>query len=339
MNIGKVKRSATFVATLVYMDEPQLIHLISTTVPVVALAIPSNDASQALFGAVTSTRDDWERYLEGECDLRYLFTYPKALMPYWFDLNRIKNGRVTMTPYEAGFPEEFLPPARFFSSAHTEDFELLAQPVNSEKLLVDGEWQLQEFGRFYQRYSDLYAFSVAQKNYRSVNVADAVREKIREAFRGRPFQGGSSYLHLFNDLFAGLARNERIGLNQVEYASPGFVDVNGRADAFEEVNNSVASFLEHHIGLQEMYSKLHGYLSERGYLKMAGHQFADNDPSRDFIASSAREMADALPPIAFDTVLSLSNGNALVAAKVVLSYYRRLEEAASYFAQGRVAFE
>ena len=259
-------------------------------------------------------------------------------MPYWFDLNRIRNGRVLMTPYETGFPEEFLPPPRFFSSAHTEDFEQIPLPTNAERLLVDGEWQLQEFGRFYQRYSDLYAFSVAQKNYQDPGVTRGVHEKIRNAFRGRPFQGGSSYLHLFNDLFAGLGRHERIGLNQVEYASPGFVDVNGRADAFDEVNDGVVSFLERHIDLREMYVQLHNYLSNRGYLKMGGHHFSDADPSRDYIAESARQMADAMPPIVFDTVLSLTDNNALVAAKVVLSYYRRLDEAASYFAQGRVAF-
>lgn len=335
----KLKRSADFVATLVYADEPQVVHLRSKTVPVVAVAIPSKDDSQALFLATTASQKDWDSYLEGSADLRYLFIYPKTRLLYTFDFHKVKNKSITMDPFDAVPPDDFLPPPRFFSTSHTEDFDLISEAGSTEQLLVDGEWQLQEFGRFYQRYSDIYAFVVAQMNWAAKDVAGPIKTKIREAFAGRPFRGGSSYLHLFNDLFDGLPRDERLGLDKVKYASPGFVDVNGRADAFAEVNTSVRAFLLHRVELREKYSNLHAYLSKLGYLTLPGDMYAGNDGTEAYINKQARQLADDMPPLDYDTILELSKSNALVAAKVTLSFYRRLEEASGYFAQGRVSFD
>lgn len=335
----KLKRAAEYVATLIYMDEPQVVHLMSKTVPIVAVAVPSDDPAQAQFLAATCSQKDWEGYLEGASDLRYLFVYPRTRMLYTFDLNKIKKKSLILHPYDAVPPEEWLPPPRLFATDHTEEFDLIAAPAQTEQLIVDGEWQLQEFGRFYQRYSDIYVFSVAQMNWASAHVSAAIKARIKVAFGTRPFKGGSSYLHLFNDLFDSLQRDERIGLDKVKYASPGYVDVNGRADAFAEISVAVRSFLSAHNELKEKYSELHTYLSERGYLKMPGDQYDATDGSGAFVKTKGKGLADAMPPLDYATILELSRDNVLVAAKVVLSYYRRLDEASEYFAQGRVHFE
>lgn len=335
----KLRRSADLIATLVFADEPQVVHLMSKTVPVVAVAIPSEDPTEALFLAATASVRDWEAYLEGASDLRYLFVYPKTRLLYTFNLNKMKGKIVSLLPFDGEVPEAHLPPPRFFSTSHTEDFDLLQEAGGSEQLLVDGEWQLQEFGRFYQRYADVYAFVVSQMNWLSKSTTAKAKKTISDAFSSRPFQGGSSYLHLFNDLFAGLPRDERIGLDKVAYASPGYVDVNGRTDAFQELDASVRSFLARRAGIQDQYNQFYRYLSKAGLLKMPGTLFAPGDPHESYINVTARALADAMPPLDYDAIYELSQGNALVAAKVTLSFYRRLDEAAEYFAQGRVSFD
>lgn len=54
--------------------------------------------------------------------------------------------------------------------------------------------------------------------------------------------------------------------------------------------------------------------------------------------SRAGELANEMLAPNFEAVWDLTDQNALVAAKVVLSFYRRLNDAATYFAQGRIAY-
>jgi len=243
-----------------------------------------------------------------------------------------------MIPWEGPFPEEYLPQSQFFSRDHTEPYLPPLLAPQTETLLVDGEWELQEFGAFYQRYSDIYAFLVAVMNWKDAGVAADTKSEIKNAFRSKPFEGGSSYLHFFGDLFSSLRRGERLGLDKVAYASPGHVDINGRDDAFGTVEQSLSNFLQAHGELHRAYSDFHQALSKAGLLRMPGEAFLHDDPNAQWIKKLAREFALALKFDDFDELWKLSNGNALVAAKILLSFYRRLEQAGEYFAQGRVSF-
>ena len=333
------KRRAQYVATLVYADEPQVIHLMSVTVPIVAVAIPSEDPDQSLFLAATASKSDWTDYLNGASDLRYLFTYPTTRLIYTFDLNDMRDGRVALDRLGGdAIPEAWLPAPQFFSRYHTEEFNTATVPTKTETLLVDGDWELQEFGNFYQRYSDVYAFLVALMNWQDQTVALPIKDKIKGAFAGKPFEGGGSYLHFFSDLFSVLRPGERLGLDKVKYASPGFVDVNGRDEAFSQVEANVGAVLAAHSTLRKEYTELRSYLSKAGLLTLAGHNFPADHPQSDAVGRKAKAFAENLGLPNYDLILSLANDNTLVAAKIVLSYYRRIEEASGYFAQGRVAF-
>ena len=80
------------------------------------------------------------------------------------------------------------------------------------------------------------------------------------------------------------------------------------------------------------------YLSKARFLKLPGERYPKDDPTASFISQSARGLAHRMQAPNFDVVWQLADTNALVAAKIVLSFYRRLDDAAAFFAQGRVAF-
>lgn len=252
----------------------------------------------------------------------------------------MKDGKVSMTRFEgAEINDEWLPEPQFFSRFHTEVFDSAPAPAKVETLLVDGDWELQEFGSFYQRYSDVYAFLVSLMNWHDKGVPLQTRDKIKDAFAGKPFEGGSSYLHFFADLFSALRPGERLGLDKVKYASPGFVEVNGRAEAFDLVETSVETFLAGHSAMRKEYNEFRAFLSKAGLLSLAGNKFPPDHAFAPAITDRAKAFAGTLGLDQFDLIMSLANDNALVAAKIVLSYYRRIEEASGYFAQGRVAFD
>ena len=336
--IKQRRRKAKFAATLIYADEPQLILLKDKDMPIVALAIPDEDSAKSMFLATTVLRKDWQSYLDGNCDLRYLFTFPKTRRIYTLNLAEIEGDYVYMAPYDEVVPEDFLPEPRMFSEFHTELLPVEPVASDEEVLVVDGEWDMPEFGNFYQRYSDVYAFIAALKNWNSVQLANDVKRRILETFTGKPFQGGFSYVHFFQDLNDQLQRTQRLGLDKISYASPGTVEIRGEADLFSEMQNLIPTYLENRVEITAQYSKLYKYLSERRYLTMHGDRFPGDAVVSAYIDQEAKNLADLMSEPDFTSVQTLAHNNALVTAKIILAFSRRLEEASSYFAQGRVSF-
>lgn len=332
------KRRVKFAATLIFADEPQLILLKDRDIPVVALAVPDDDLTKAMFVATTATHKDWQSYLDGNCDLRYLFTYPKTRHVYTFDLAEMKNGEVRMDPFLGRLPEEYLPESRVFSSFHTEELPLAPTATDEEILVVDGEWDMPEFGNFYQRYSDIYAFIAAIKNWNSAEVAPEAKRGISTTFRTKPFQGGFSYVHFFQELNERVQRTQRLGLDKIQYASPGTVEIRGEADLFVEMKHLIPQFLLDRDRISKQYGKLHQFLSQNRLLKMTGEQYGKDQATSRYIMLQAKELTDLMTEPNFETVFVLADENSLVAAKIVMAFYRRLDEAAAYFAQGRVSF-
>jgi hypothetical protein len=332
-----IKRAATYARTLVYMDEPQLILLKSYKTNVVALAINS-PPEKALFVATTVSSRDWESYKDGHVDLRYLFLYPSMRSVYSFDLMDMKDNKVMMTPWEGKIGEENLPSPRFFSTSHTEDEDESDAPQHVQSLTVDGEWDMPDFGEFYSRYSDVYYFLSASHSFTDDSVDFEKKKAIKKTFAHTPFKGGFSYVHFFAALPGAVPRTERLRMDKIKYESPGYVNVNGDAETFAETESIIRAFLDNRTTLKELYSRFHQYLSKGRYLAMPAEEFRQTDPNFAFIDATAMSLAEKLRIPNIETVRSLVEKNPLAFAKIILSLYRRLDEAARFFAQGRMNF-
>jgi hypothetical protein len=319
------------------MDEPLLIQLKSHKSSLLALAVPS-PKDKALYVATTVSAKDLTAYFDGHLDLRYLFTFPSNRSVYIFDLMAMKDGRVMMDPFESKLPEKYLPAPRFFSTSHTHDDSEKMPPSDVEKLDVDGEWDMPDFGEFYSRYSDVYYFLSTTNTFTDESRPIEKRKKIKETFTTTPFRGGFSYVNFYSGLPVALSRQERLRMDKIKYESPGYVDVHGDGDTFSETEALVRSFLDNRVQLREMYNRLHEYLSKNNYLVMAGQNFLPNDPAATFIDHHATQIAEVLGLPNIDTVKSLVENNSLVFAKIILSLYRRIKETAQFFAQGRMNF-
>lgn len=320
------------------MDEPQLITLFANKTRIVAVAIPYGNPYSAMFLGVSVSEKDWDRYMEGKADLRYLFTVPKVRTLYQFDLAQMKDKKIKMTPWEGDIDDRYLPSPRFFSENHTEEYETQERASDPEKLLIDGEWELTDFGQFQQKFSDIYTFIISSKNWNDHTLPVATRRRIQEAFLNRPFQGGFSYVHLFRDLAANVPRIDQLNLNKIQYASPGQVEVFGKEEVFSDLQEVVQNFLRNKDSISNAYNAFHKYLSEGHYLKMTGANYGKGDPTEAYVHLTAESLANAMMAPDYQVVKSLTGDNALVSAKIVLAFYRRLADASMYFAQGRVAY-
>tara|TARA_R110002020_G_scaffold467027_5_gene690235 strand:+ start:1453 stop:2469 length:1017 start_codon:yes stop_codon:yes gene_type:complete len=332
------RRSAVFEAVLVYMDEPQLVTLVAQKTRIVAVAIPYDNVNSAMFLAVSVAQKDWEKYLDGTVDLRYLFTVPTVRTTYYFDLCLMKNSKLMMTPWEGDIEERYLPAPRFFSSNHTESYLADDRATDPEHLVIDGEWELTDFGQFQQKFADIYAFVISSQNWQDESTPYDVRRAIQLAFLNRPFQGGFSYVHLFRDLAENIPRSDKLNLSKIQYASPGSVEIKGKAEIFTEMHEIIQNFLSNKDALRKDYNSFHKFLSERNYLKMSGDAYGQGDAATSYIHQLSRNLAEKMLAPDYDVVRNLSSNNALVCAKIVLAFYRRLSDASMYFAQGRVTY-
>lgn len=332
------KRSASYVSTLVYMDEPLLIHLKAQKTNVLALAVKGDDPQKAPYVATTVTAKDFESYMDGHVDLRYIFTYPTGRSTFTFDMMEMKDNKISMTPFDGKLPEVYLPAPRFFSTSHTHDVSETISPIGIERLDVDGEWDMPDFGDFYSRYSNVYYFLSATRAFAHEDRPLESRKAIKQAFTTTPFKGGISYVHFYSTLPAGITRNERLRMDKIKYESPGYVLVHGDGETFAETEALVRSFIEKRASLKDQYNQFHDYLSKNRFLAMAGSHFLPNDPAAAFIEAKATQLAEAMQVPNVATLKSLVENNALVFAKIVLSLYRRLKETAEFFAQGRMSF-
>lgn len=329
-------RKAKYGATLVYYDGPQLVYLTGYKSRFVGVAVPSEANNKFLVASVSSRH--WKQYRDEAVDLRFLFTYPPKRSMYYAEINNFRSD-IRLARFEEAIPESHLPDRGFFASEHTEKFDDEHRSVDPEILFLNGQWELNEFGKFHQKYSDVYSFVAALQNWGDSKTARGTRTEIQKAFVDKPLRGGSSYGSLFHQLEDHLPMRDRLRLRKIQKASPGSMEMRGRDELFSEVEELVSYYLKNREAADEAYSNLYQFLQKGKYLRLKVSDFDENDSNKARIFRSSQDLISVLGIEETEIIRNLCHNNSLAVAKVALALYRRIEGAALFFAQGRVSFE
>lgn len=336
--MSKQQKHADFLQVLEYYDGPQAVLLQkSNDVKIVAVAVDDDDDNDKFFGSSISY-DQWERYRRGYVDFRSLFMYPRWKEWYLFNLKYDQDSKVII-----GLPlnnrdkyEEFIPGSGFFAYDHSENILVgVHNNVATQKYNTDGVWALPDFTQFYNKLNDLYSFFFALKTFSGGNLTADKKRKIKESFLGHPLRGGSSYNNLYSDLASIQSFDDKIAIGRLQYASPGKVDVRGRFDVFTEIAVAYNELNNDYDNLKLKYNELHKYLQEHGLLRHA-ERLDVSGPIADYILKKSKELANDLHLTDSQLILDLTEKNPLIFAKIILSYFRRLERYFMFFAEGRV---
>lgn len=323
---------------LVFVDEPQVIWLKSFKTNIIAVATPRKARTDCPFIAVSMTEKDWNSYLDGYVDLRYLFTYPTSRRLFRFDLSEYRASSIKLRPLDEDAPEEDLPSPQFFSHHHTEIVDGLSEDKTAETLYVDGEWEMPDFGEFYNSYSDIYYFINSTEKFNEADLDQSVKQKIVDAFHSKPFQGGSSYVGFFGALADVATRAQRLNVDKISYESPGFVEVLGDKDVLCETEQMIMLFLKSREEIRAAYGEFYGFLSKNKYLRMPAEKFDHSEGISKYFTEQANKIANMMAVPNLDAIQLLAKGNALAYAKIILGLYRRVDRTTKFFAQGRMRF-
>ncbi|MDQ2089270.1 hypothetical protein [Marimonas arenosa] len=338
-----MNRYAAYVDTLIEADVPILVLLKRQagrgTSYFFASAMPDDDGDVAYYIVVSAKPSVVKRYFRGQCDLRFLYTYAKDAVFFCAGADDILSERVKLVLFEGEVTEDHLPAPRLFSSSHTSDYGFEEGQSGEEVLFVDGEWEMPEFGDFYSRYSDVYLFLASIERVTDKSVSQVARSRVQSAITSKPFKGGGSYGGLFSDLRRALPYRERPGLDKINYASPGHMEIIGNSEIFGRLEGLVQNFLDHSKEIHEVHDKLRSFLSKGGFLKVNARTPTLSQEQLGFVVSNSKALDARLKLEAYSDLVQISEQNVLVVAKILLAVYRRLEFASRFFAQGRIGFE
>jgi hypothetical protein len=337
------EKSAKYVSTLVYLDEPQVVLLDhGNDAKIIGVAIEKQDYDYPFLGAEISF-SQWERYNRLFVDLRYLFLLPKWKRWYLFDL--ADQGDDDKIPLERAKAEDFknekyLPTHGFWARAHTEDdpvFEASAE-VTSRIFSIDGTWDPPDISQFFGRINDLYSFFLGIGKFLSTDTTQQQKRALVEAFTDNTLHSGFNYVNFYGDLKGLVGFNERLAMPAIVKQSPGFVNVTGMTETLNQVNDALATYSAEQETLKSQYNDLYNYLSRMKLLKKGGDRIDKGDAISEHIKGLNTTFARNLG-VNLAAINRLTGQNALSAAKILLSHHRRLERYHLFFVEGRVKLD
>ena len=333
---------AKFVGTLVYLDEPQVVFLDhGADAKIIGVAIDREGMTHGFLGAEISFHQ-WERYKRQFVDLRYLFLLPRWKRWFLFDLAEIDLDRmvpVTRATEDVYKNEDYLPSHHFFAREHTAQIdEIVVSTLKTETYYIDGTWDPADLSLFFGRINDLYSFFLGLKKFVSAKTTLDQKRGLVEAFTDNSLHSGFNYVNLFGDLKGLVGFDERLAMGAIQKASPGFVEIEGQVETLGEVTAAFANYSDNSEELKDKYNELHSYLSRGKLLTKNPARFDPKGPVAKFIREKAEEFSAHLE-VDYGTLDKLTGGDSLKAAKILLSFHRRLERYQLFFAEGRVTLD
>lgn len=300
----------------------------------IACAIPDENGLVDFYFVVFVARQHLIKYFNDQCDLRYLFAF--ATGRKYYRTKSLSPKKIILEDFAEEVTEKLFPDMHFFASNHSVPYGIEADISTEQRLLIDGNWDMDEFGVFYTKFSDIYSYEQAI-NY--IRQGDELRsQRVKKAFAAKPFKGGSSYMGFFNDLREIIPARERPSLRGIEYHSPGYVDLKGREEVLDAIKRYVVAFLESFDVIQKAHDDLRGFMTGAKLLSIRGGIV---DAPRE-VLENLRALTDnlfqVLPISGAEHLAELSKGNLIVRAKIALALYRRLRSTSLFFAQGRLSY-
>lgn len=338
---SEVTLKAKVVQVLDWYELPELLLLETPSLEYI-LAVRSADLEATpntyVGGSMTARR--LRDYANGKCDLRFAIAHAN-LRRFWkfsypvgeptVELQRIKRSDAELA--------KSLPIAGLFASDH-EDIDLVKTyvPNTTERFNIDGSWDLGEFSQFYSQVEDVYYISSDIEKFDDPSITTDEKKTISGAF-DRSWDGGGSYVAFYKRVANDNDYHAPLRVSGIQYNSPGHVKIHAKSEYFDTLMKMLQYYADNQVAAKKAFYALGAFMSA-AKMKQKGYRNSHmTDAQREGLEKRASELAAQMPGVSFDTLKEMTNGNSLVAAKVLESVFRRLKKLYRFFEEGRVAHE
>lgn len=335
----KIVETATVAQILLWYDQPEILLLRKGKLDyILAVSNAASDNNDAQFVGASMTLKLISEYQNGKCDLRYAMAHAN-LRRYWtFQFNGDED-EVVLKRVRKSDPTvvQSLPDSGFFAREH-DVIDVAKHFVSDteERFEIDGSWELNEFSRFYNQVEDIYYMFADLGRFEDPKVSSQTKQLITKAF-DKPWRGGGSYLSFYDNIANDNLPTAPLKVSGIQYHSPGYVAIRAKKEPFDALVALLQSYAHRTIDTRKAYLALSKHLSQNGLLKRD-----TTNTATAAVTDRAVELATVLerliPGVAFPSLVKMADGNKIIAAKVLLSIYRRLERLYEFFEEGRVKY-
>ena len=128
----------------------------------------------------------------------------------------------------------------------------------SYRLLLEGNWQLEDLYELPHAFDQCYAFIYCLDSELGIRY----RERIDGAFAAYPWRGGYSYVNIYTVLRNQVPWQHRPRVKAIQKASPGWLDLFLNADVAIQVAKSVAALAGAGVAATKAYALIKKTLSQ-----------------------------------------------------------------------------
>lgn len=346
INLPKIRIKRNFAKwekTLLDYDGPQvgLIKLRNGN-SAISVAYDSNDDEVKFIAAEVSDRQI-NNFSQQLFDLRYLFEKPHFKRWFIFALQQysdIEDFIVSRVEYDKITKEDMFPSHGMFA-ANLSDSISATNFNNFEEIKIDGAWTMKDFSILSRRIEQIYSMYMALnkvKNNPSAVQSDRRFESLFSTIAG-DWIGGGKYVSFYDSLKS-IAVKDGLTVKQIQYASPGKIEVYADESAFKEVEGIVKNFLENRSNIYIQYKNLDDFITKARLRACSPDRyneikFSDNTDSE--LYGYTRKLSEALMLNDFHIIEKIASNN-LILSKISLSFYRRIRDLSEFFIEGRASF-
>jgi len=336
MTIGV--ESAEVAQILLWYDQPEIVLLRRSNLDyILAVSNASSDNDDAQFVGASMTLKLLSEYQNGKCDLRYAMAHAN-LRRYWTFEFAGTEEQVHLKRVKKSDPKivQSLPESGFFAREH-DAIEVAKHFVSDteERFDIDGSWELNEFSRFYNQVEDIYYMFADLGRFEDPGISAQTKRLITKAF-DKPWRGGGSYLSFYDNIANDNLPTAPLRVSGIQYHSPGYVAIKAKKEPFDALIALLQSYAYRTADTRKAYLALSRHLSHNGLLRRDTTNTA-TAPITDRAAELADALARLIPGVAYSSLIKMAD-NKIIAAKVLLSIYRRVERLYEFFEEGRVRY-
>lgn len=332
-------RTAYLKQTLVFYDGPQVVLMQSDRgFPMIAVAVDEPDEDSYPMFITEVTDESMRRYLREKVDLRYLFREgsKRRYLGDWSDLD--EQGWLRISRADDVTNDAYFPRHGFWSRHHTVEITADVFAADSlAKFAIDGAWDASDFSRFYGKVADLYAYLAITSREAAAHFSALTASSVKDIIRGLGWRGGGSYVGFYDSVFAKVDNISPLRVNRIAYASPGTIELKGSEQPLADIERVVASFGKDEGSLKLSYDFVYKVLGKEELRTASPERSFSTESVRDSVIEHCFTINRGLGVDAPEDMLALCDKNAVVFAKITLSFYRRAKDLHAFHAEGRVA--
>ena len=203
------------------------------------------------------------------------------------------------------------------------------------RILLDGQWSLEDLMNFSRVYSQNYSFLYCL----DTKAVDIASSRIESVLQNLELRGGLSYVNVYDIFRSHVAKEHRPQIHSIHYASPGWLDLVLNPEVASQFAKILGIYIGSTVAAAEAYKRLYKIYSDLSATrkKLQSTTLKLNAQNTVVAQNLNNELAKGL---GFESLADLDAHTKDIeeSSKLLMAHYRRMEKMAKFVKSGKASF-